>query len=171
MLKPVRKNTSPITTKRSWWRPPVGAGLWCTVILFTLLEAANLRWIIVYSDWGNEFWIQSFGGAVSICWGGYHGGDTGLADGLGSVPIEFREALELFHTFGLRGIELSDGYLRVPNWLIIVPALVLLGVLRAGRKHRQPGMCLKCGYDVSMSMSNRCSECGTEIAVLPKDDD
>lgn len=59
--------------------------------------------------------------------------------------------------------------LTLPIWPLILLASVAPGALVVGayrRRHRQPGFCTRCGYDLRAT-PDRCPECGLEAPCSP----
>lgn len=58
-------------------------------------------------------------------------------------------------------LDLSDGRVRVPCWLL-VPLLTLATTIlwRRDRCRRRPGRCRKCNYNLTGNTSGVCPECG-----------
>jgi hypothetical protein len=55
---------------------------------------------------------------------------------------------------------------RIPYWSLVLAAAVLPAVRAARRAFRRPppGLCRRCGYDLTGNVSGRCPECGTAVA-------
>jgi hypothetical protein len=66
-------------------------------------------------------------------------------------------------------IDGSFGYhaVRIPNWPIVLVAVLMMLLLTRGplRRYRwkRQGKCMRCGYDLRGNPSDRCPECGAAV--------
>ncbi len=94
--------------------------------------------------------------------------------GLGTLPAPYMSSVK--HLGGLILIcnfRFASGDIRgiaLPHWLICLllfayPTVAFIrGPLRRYRR-RKPGLCIKCGYNLTGNESGVCPECGTKIEV------
>jgi len=60
---------------------------------------------------------------------------------------------------GAGGVRYTGAH--IPTWvLVVLVAMPTLGLWRCDRR-RQPGLCIKCGYDLRGNESEVCPECGS----------
>ena len=71
---------------------------------------------------------------------------------------------EMFYTSDPWTVRFRPKHFTFPVWMVLLPMLTLTALLRAFlRRHRfAPGLCHKCGYQLSgLSTTSLCPECGT----------
>jgi len=77
---------------------------------------------------------------------------------LGSIP----GVPDLF-IGGALGEYRAPMFARFPIWLVVVLSTVGGLLLRRVAKHRRPGHCHSCGYDLTGNTSGKCPECGEPV--------
>jgi hypothetical protein len=73
-------------------------------------------------------------------------------------------------SWGAFGSPASLVGIHVRVWLLLACAAALTGLLWWLDRHRSPGHCQACGYDLTGNVSGRCPECGALIAHVAETD-
>lgn len=68
--------------------------------------------------------------------------------------------------WGVTRAGVTDTGVDIPIWVIIVLVASPTFWLWRGDRRRQPGQCIKCGYDVRATTTGICPECGAVICSL-----
>ena len=100
---------------------------------------------------------------VAACRGGLFVVDQ-INPQLGPVRAGFRDdSILLLPRLQWRGGNTAQSYLFLPFWPLVSVAIGVLAVAVRQLRHRAPGMCTECGYDLQGNVSGRCPECGQAV--------
>lgn len=147
-----------------------------TIVSSLIAVAAVVMWIRSF-DWfdrvdlavgGRTVELRSFPQRLSIT----VTSDAARQSGTVSLrwPSRTASAGLLLPHFGF-SIFLGAGWIGIPYWMFMLPALALWSV-RTRRVHRTrqrllAGCCVACGYDLRGSPQGRCPECGLVAMTCP----